>query len=83
MFKALASVGGGNQGCGELNDDFIDGVTPWGAIGIGAGVGLVVGALFGATRKTDRWVAVQLDQLRVGFVPRYDGRLGVGASVRF
>ncbi len=81
LFKALASVG--NQGCGGFNDDFIDGVTPLGLVGIGAGVGLVGGALIGATRKRARWVPVSLDQLRVTIVPLHDGGIGIGASVRF
>ena len=81
LFKVLVTLG--NQGCGGFNDDFIDGVTPLGLVGIGAGVGALVGALIGTTRKTDRWVPVQLDQLRVSFVPQRDGRFGLGLSVRF
>jgi len=68
---------------GFFQRDLGNGVTVLGAIGIGAGVGLVGGALVGATRKTDRWVPVSLDQLRVTIVPLRDGRLGIGASVRF
>ena len=63
--------------------DLGNGLTLLGAIGIGAGVGLVGGALIGATRKRARWVPVQLDQLHVSFVPQHDGRLGLGVSVRF
>ncbi len=45
--------------------------------------GALLGALIGATMKTERWVSVPLDQLRVSFVPQRDGRYGLGASVRF
>ena len=63
--------------------DLGNGVTVLGAIGIGAGVGLVGGALVGATIKTYRWVSVPLDRLRVSFGPQRDGRFGLGLSVRF
>ncbi len=46
---------------------------------VGAGLGVIVGALI----KTKRWEDVPLDQLRVSFVPQRDGRFGLGLSVRF
>ncbi len=45
--------------------------------------GAVAGALIGSLIKTDRWVEVSLDWLRVSMTPRRDGRFGFGASVRF
>lgn len=45
--------------------------------------GALLGALIGATMKTERWVSVPLDELRVSFGPQRDGRFGFGASVRF
>ena len=45
--------------------------------------GIVVGALIGASSKTDRWQEVPLDRLRVSLGPQRDGRFDFGASVRF
>ncbi len=53
-----------------------------GALVIGLGGG-VVGALIGRSIKTDRWAEVPLDRVRVSLGPQRDGRLGIGASVRF
>ncbi len=49
----------------------------------GAVVGTLLGLMIGRVITTDRWEEVPLDQLRVSFGPQRDGRLGVGASVRF
>ncbi len=57
--------------------------TQWEPIEIGAVVGVLAGALVGATRKRDYWVSVSLDQLLVGLVQQREGRFGFGASVRF
>ncbi len=49
----------------------------------GAVVGTFLGLAVGAVIMTDRWQEVPLDRVRVSFGPQRDGRLGVGASVRF
>ncbi len=49
----------------------------------GAVVGTLLGLAVGAVIMTDRWQEVPLDRVRVSFGPQRDGRLGVGASVRF
>ncbi len=49
----------------------------------GAVVGTFLGLAFGAVIMTDRWQEVSLDRVRVSFGPLRDGRLGVGASLRF
>ena len=46
--------------------------------GVGAGLGVVIGAL----RGLDRWQEVRSDRLRVGLAPRRRGVV-VGASVGF
>jgi len=51
--------------------------------GIGAGIGAVAGALVGFAIKTEQWEEAPLDRIRVSFGPQRDGRLGLGASVRF
>jgi hypothetical protein len=51
-----------------------------GALGL---AGTVVGAFVGLSIKTERWEEVPLDQLRLGFAPQCDGRLGIGLSVAF
>ena len=45
--------------------------------------GALLGALIGATIRTERWVSVPLDRLRVSFRPRRDRRFGLGLSVGF
>jgi hypothetical protein len=52
-------------------------------IALGASAGLVIGAIFGALIKTDRWEEVPLDKLRVSLVPQRDGWFALGVSVRF
>ena len=56
-------------------------------VGVGAVIGglggLVLGAITGASSKTDRWQEVPLDRLRVSLGPQRDGRFDFGASVRF
>ena len=64
---------------GDLGPEF----AAWGGalvIGLGGGV---VGALIGASTKTDRWAEVPLDRVRVSLGPQRDGRFGFGASVIF
>ncbi len=51
--------------------------------GVGAASGALLGALVGGFLwKTDKWEEVQLDRLRVSFVPRRDG-FALGFSVAF
>ncbi len=50
---------------------------------IGGLGGLVTGAFIGLAIQTDRWREVPLDRVRVSLGPQRDGRLGLGASVRF
>ncbi len=45
--------------------------------------GALLGVLVGAGTKTERWVSVPRDRVRVSLGPQRDGRLGLGASVRF
>ena len=62
-------------------------VTPEGCAVVGGvlfgAAGALLGALIGATMKTERWVSVPLDRLHVSFELQRDGWFGVGASVRF
>ncbi len=51
--------------------------------GVGAAGGLLIGIVVGSLIKSDRWEPVPLDQLRVSFVPRRDGRFAFGLSVAF
>ncbi len=62
---------------------FIDPATIPVAVAMGVVLGgVAVGATIGSLIKTDRW-AVPLDRVRVSLGPQRDGRLGLGASVRF
>jgi hypothetical protein len=70
---------GGWACLGDLGPGF--NVVAGGVIG-GLG-GLVTGAFIGLAIETDRWQEVPLDRLRVNFGPQRDGRLGLGASVKF
>ncbi len=45
--------------------------------------GVVLGAIVGAGASPTIWEEVPVSQLRVSFGPQRDGRLGLGASVRF
>ncbi len=45
--------------------------------------GVVLGAIVGAGVSPTIWEEVPVSQLRVSFGPQRDGRLGLGASVRF
>ncbi len=45
--------------------------------------GVVLGAIVGAGASPTIWEEVPASQLRVSFGPQRDGKLGVGASVRF
>lgn len=51
--------------------------------GIGGVVGGLLGGGIGALIKTDKWVQVPLDRLRVSVVPQRRGRFGFGMSVNF
>ena len=53
------------------------------AVAVSIGAGAALGALVGALVRTERWVPVPLDQLRVSFAPQRDGRFAFGLSVRF
>ena len=54
----------------------------WGGLITGL-LGAGVGALIGASEKTDRWEEVPVDRLRVSFAPQPDGRFAFGLSVAF
>jgi len=45
--------------------------------------GALIGAGVGALIKTDRWVPVPLERLRVGAAPRRNGGFGLGVSLSF
>ena len=45
--------------------------------------GAALGAIVGAAASPTIWEEVPVSQLRVSFGPQRDGRLGLGASVRF
>jgi hypothetical protein len=51
--------------------------------GLGAAVGIPVGAVVGATVRTDRWQEVPLDHLRAGAMPRRDGRFTLTVALPF
>jgi hypothetical protein len=51
-------------------------------VAIGATGGALLGALFGALIRTDRWEEIPLDQARVSVMPRHDG-VALGISVAF
>jgi hypothetical protein len=51
-------------------------------VAIGATGGALLGALFGALIRTDRWEEVPLDQARVSVMPQHDG-VALGISVAF
>ena len=72
------------QACSNTSDigETCLALIPIGAVAVGL-AGALVGGTIGSLIKTDRWEEVPLDQLRVSFGPQRDGRLGVGASVRF
>ena len=53
-----------------------------GGLVFGAG-GALVGVIVGANKKTERWVSVPLNRLRVSFGPLHAARFVVGMSVRF
>jgi hypothetical protein len=46
-------------------------------------IGAGIGALIGASSKTDRWEEVPLDRLRVSFAPQRDGRFTLGFTFAF
>ncbi len=47
------------------------------------GLGGVIGLIAGTVSPGEAWEQVPLVRLRLGFAPQRDGRLGIGASVRF
>ena len=53
-----------------------------GALVVGIG-GAMLGSIVGAITKTERWVSVPLDRIRVGLGPQRDGGFVVGMSVGF
>ncbi len=65
----------GTGDCGK------EGAIAFGAIG--AGTGLLIGALVGAITTSDRWQEVPVDRLRVGLIPQRNGRVALLASVSF
>ncbi len=71
-------------GFDSCTDGFVDpgGCALVGGLFFGA-AGALLGALLGANVKTERWVSVSLDALRVSVGPQRDGRLGLGMSVKF
>ena len=80
----MGAVVGAASCTDEVFESFVNPAACAAAGGVIFGAaGALLGALIGATMKTDRWVPVQLDQLRVTFAPQRDGRFGFGASVRF
>ena len=60
----------------ELEKDMLEFAVVGGALGM-------IGGILMARGLVDRWEEVPLDRLGVSLGPHRDGRLGVGASVRF
>lgn len=50
---------------------------------IGAAGGALLGAILGTLVKSDRWVGVPLELLRVRVLPQAEGRLALGLSMGF
>ena len=89
-FGALGMLAGAGVGAViaaatyELVQDISRGISALEGTATGAGIGLAVGATFGAvTSFRDRWEEVTLDRLRLSFAPQHDGRFAFGLSVRF
>ena len=82
VIAGLALVGrelcGGLGSCSDVGPEV---VVVLGAVG--AGTGALIGAVIGYAIRTERWVDLPPDQLRVNLVPQRDGRFGLGLSVRF
>jgi hypothetical protein len=74
-FVELASWSEETKPCGETT-------CFWRYTAVGAGAGVVLGAVLGAIRFP-YWEEVPFDGLRVSLVPQRDGRFAFGASVRF
>lgn len=54
----------------------------WAYVGVCTAAGAALGALLGALKPQDRWVAVQMPRAQVVIVPTRNGA-GLGVSVRF
>ncbi len=82
LIGAVIGAVGGAAGC--TGGGFVSpgGCAFAGGLVFGIG-GALLGAVVGTATKTDRWVAVPLDRLRVSVGPQRDGRFGLGLSVRF
>ncbi len=70
---------------GSDSDDFISFGPEAVAVGAGVlgGVGAGVGLLIGAATRSDRWEEVPLDRLRVNMVSRRNGGLAIRLSLAF
>jgi hypothetical protein len=84
----IGLLGGAAAGAGiaaaayDSNEDFYALVVLVGA-GIGAGSGLLVGAVAGALIKTERWEEISLDRVLVSLMPTHEGRLAIRLSMTF
>jgi hypothetical protein len=79
------AVVGGAGGYAQCSGEFIANPSDCAILGVllgGAG-GAGIGALIGASSKTDRWEEIPLDRWRVTPVATRDGRFGLAASLRF
>jgi hypothetical protein len=72
------AAAGAAADCGD-----VDAVCTWGGAGLGAGTGLLIGALAVAATRSERWEEVPLDRLRLQIAPQPNGRFGLGAWIRF
>jgi hypothetical protein len=78
-----AGVGGGIVAAsGDSRQDFFGTALVTGVV-IGGGVGLLGGALIGATAGAERWEDVPLDRFGVGVRLLRGRRFGLRASIRF
>ncbi len=75
---ALGILTADDSPSGDLSREFAPFIIGGGFFG-----GLLVGGILGALIPDDQWQQVPLDRLRVGITPQRDGRVALGASVRF
>jgi len=88
---AIGALGGAAAAGGMLlisnvvmpsDEGWTGSTSGWAVVGISAGVGAALGALFGAARPQERWVTVQVPRAQPVIVPARNGVV-VGVSLRF
>ena len=88
---AIGALGGAAAAGGMLlisnvlmpsDEGWSQSTSGWAVVGMSAGIGAAVGALFGAVKPRERWVMVQVPRAQPVIVPTRNGA-GVGVSLRF